>query len=96
MFGGQRAVALGYQQFTGTTLVTPTVPAGVNAAIISIETNPVRYRDDGTAPTTAVGNLIPVTTSGLPFEFTGNINQLLLFPTSTGATINIAYYKLVG
>jgi len=98
MFGGQRAVALGYQQLTATAaLITPTVPTGANAAVISIETNAARYRDDGTAPTAAVGNLIPVTASGLPFEFTGSINQLLFFPVAAGAaTVNIAYYKLSG
>jgi hypothetical protein len=98
MFGGQRSVSLGYQQFAAvTTLQTPVVPSGCNAMVVTVETNQLRYRDDGVAPTGAVGNLIGPTTTETPFEYTGSVNNILFFPNGgTSTTFNVAYYKLVG
>src|SRR5258708_7402308 len=42
----------------GDSVVKPTIPAGTKVMIIQIETNDVRYTDDGTAVTTAVGTLV--------------------------------------
>ena|SRR5437879_5605020 len=49
----------GYQQLTvSTTAVSLTVPAGTQMAVVLNETQPVRYRDDGVAPTASVGVLV--------------------------------------
>lgn len=50
----------GYQQLAvSTSAVALTIPnQAVRMAIILIEDQPIRYRDDGTAPTSSVGTLI--------------------------------------
>ena len=49
-------VCLGYQQITSLTASTAlTVPAGATLAVIVPESQSVRWRDDGVAPTASVG-----------------------------------------
>lgn len=66
------------------------IPAGAIAATISVETQNVRYRDDGTAPTSAVGILIA---SGTVFDYAGPLSSLKFNKVTTGAVLNISYYK---
>jgi hypothetical protein len=56
----QQMNAKGYQQLTvSTASLALTLPAGpVRKAVITVENNPVRWRDDGTAPTSAIGMLV--------------------------------------
>lgn len=51
---------LGYQQLTvSSTAVAFTLPAGpVRMAVVMVEDNPVRFRDDGTNPSASVGTLV--------------------------------------
>ena len=62
---------------------------------ISVETNDVRYRDDGTAPTLTTGLLLQ---SDAVYEFSGfNNTSLLKFQRATGsATVTIAGYRHPG
>jgi hypothetical protein len=87
---------LGYQQISAATLATATsltVPAGAVRADFGV--NPtgtaVRYRDDGTAPTAALGMVI----NGLnypPLPYTGDLAKIQ-FILSTGAPIlDVLYY----
>ena len=88
---------LGYQQITpvpaGTTL---TIPTGTAPRIVEIcvETNNVRYRDDGTAPTTTVG--IPVVvTSTVPtcFQYSGSLTAIQFTQVTSPATLDVSYYR---
>jgi hypothetical protein len=86
---------LGFQQITpvpsGTFL---TVPLAARIAEICVETNQVRYRDDGTAPTTAAG--IPVTgTSTTPFcfQYSGNLTTIQFIQVTSPATLDVSYYR---
>lgn len=51
---------LGYQQVAvSTTAVGLTLPSGVvRMAVITVEDNPIRFRDDGTNPSSTVGVLV--------------------------------------
>lgn len=88
---------LGYQQIAAasTTAATKlTVPAnrlGIKPTwcLIQAETQALRYRDDGVAPTTSVGQLIP---AGATLEYTGDINNIQLINATAGAIANITYY----
>ena len=65
----------GYQQFLAastTAAQSLTVPALAKRAYISAEAQAIRWRDDGVAPTAAVGNLIPVGIT--PFLYEGNLS----------------------
>lgn len=73
-----------------TTLTSLTVPNGATVAQICVETAGVRYRDDGTAPTSTVG--MPVA-SGTCFQYAGPLS-VVQFIAQTGApTLDVAYYK---
>ena len=59
-----RAVPLGYCQISGSSASTLAscsggIPAGATNVVISVETNAIRWRDDGTTPTASVGIHLP-------------------------------------
>lgn len=96
--------SLGYVQFTGVTnaaaiqlgVTAPSnagaktaIPQGANSALIYIEAQGVRWRDDNTAPTSSVG--MPVA-AGQDFLYIGNIPQLQFIGQVSGATVNVTYY----
>jgi hypothetical protein len=83
---------VGTGQF-GTTVASATnltVPAGATIAEICVETNAVRYRDDGTAPTSTIG--IPVA-SGTCFQYAGNLLAIQFIAQTGSPTIDAEYYK---
>lgn len=84
---------LGFQTISPTAATGLTVPAGASIAVMSISTASVNYRDDGTAPTTAAtgGVTLPVTTSGLPFVYMGDLSKIQ-FISATGV-VNVLYYQ---
>jgi hypothetical protein len=88
---------LGYQQLTATQLASAqklTVPAGANVALISVEVAAVRWRDDGTAPTTSIGMYLP---NGLaPFEYSGTLDAIEFIAATGSPLVNVSYYKVVG
>lgn len=82
---------LGYQQITSLSgAQSLTVPTGAIYAIIVPEVASVRWRDDGTDPTSSVG--MPLAT-GASMVFHGNLSVLKFIQQSAGAKLNIAYYK---
>ena len=89
---------LGYQQITSlssaTGLTVPTVDKNGNKqqptfALIVCETQNVRWRDDGTAPTASVG--MPLTV-GTALQYDGDLNKIQFIEQVSGAKLNISYY----
>ena len=90
----QRYRPLGFQQLTGMTSAGAlTVPAGAVVAVMSADTAGVRFRDDGTVPTSAIGVLIP---AGTVFEYSGNLAALSVIQAAGSAVLNVSYYAPVG
>jgi hypothetical protein len=88
-------VPLGYQQLTvGVAAVALTVPAGATQALCELEGNAeVRWRDDGVAPTAAVGMRIQPTAS---VSFSGRALIVALRFIRTAAPdklLNVSYYR---
>lgn len=82
---------LGYQQMTSLSSATaPTVPAGTRYALIQAETQNVRWRDDGTVPTTTVGMRIFVGDT-LKFD-AGCLEYAKFIEETASAKLNISYY----
>lgn len=89
---------LGYQQITSlsasTGLTVPTVDVNGLAckpsiAIITAETQGVRWRDDGTAPTASVG--MPLA-AGATLQYDGDLTQIRFIEQALSAKLNITYY----
>ena len=93
--GGSLSSA-GYQQLTvSTTATSLTVPAGATLGVMIVETNAIRYRDDGTAPTSAVGALFTANAAAPPFPICGNatLQRAQLIRSSADSAVSILYYK---
>lgn len=82
---------LGYQQISSPAASTAlTVPDNSKMAVISVETQAVRYRDDGTAPTAAIG--MPLAAGVSQFEYVGDLSAIRFIQAIAGAVINVSYY----
>lgn len=83
---------LGYQQLSvAGTAATLTVPAGTTLAMLAIESNAVRYRDDGTSPTSTVG--MPMSVGTQNFPYTGYLGGVQFIAQSGTATLDVNYYQ---
>ena len=81
---------LGYQQITSLSASTAlTVPAGATMALIVAETQAVRWRDDGTAPTASVG--MPLAT-GTSLSYDGDLKAIRFIQQTASAVLNVSYY----
>lgn len=85
---------VGYQQLTvSTTAVGLTVPSNAGRAVVVVEAQPLRYRDDGTNPTASVGMLCVAATR---FDIESR-EALLAFKAirsgGTDSVLSISYYK---
>lgn len=82
---------LGYQQLTSlATAAGLTAVAGGRVAIIQAESQAVRWRDDGTNPTTTVGMRIA---AGSDYVYTGNISSLKFIEETASAKLNVSVYS---
>lgn len=61
---------------------------------VSVETNSIRYRIDGTDPTASIGHLV---VAGEYFDLEGetNISRLRMIRASADATVNITYFYVI-
>ena len=81
----------GYEQITALTPVAGlTVPGDARMALIQVLTESVRWRDDGTDPTTTVGMLV---TAGNEFWYTGDLSTIKFLEVTANAEVNVAYYS---
>ena len=92
-------VCIGYQQITSlSSAQSLTVPAtdltGLNQkptfALITPETQTVRWRDDGIAPTASVGMPLAV---GVPLQYDGDLTKIRFIQQSSSGILNISYYS---
>lgn len=89
-------IALGYQQLSSlSSAAALTVPAGATIAEICVETASVRYRDDGTNPTTSVGMLVAPASSTIPscFQYGGPLAAIKFIAVSGSPVIDVSYYQ---
>jgi hypothetical protein len=84
--------ALGCQQITSLASAAPfaSVPTGAKLATVTPEVQPVRYRDDGTAPTASIG---PLLYPGLVWSYSGPLASIQFIQTAASATIDVCFYK---
>lgn len=63
-----------------------------NYALIIAETQAIRWRDDGTAPTAAISGGMPLAV-GTPMEYDGEINKFQFISQAGTATVNVTLYN---
>lgn len=84
----------GFETIAGAAASTAlTVPTGSTKALISVEDQDVRYRDDGIAPTSSVGILLQ---AGREKFYEGGVAGLAAFrliELSASTEVNVLYYK---
>lgn len=90
---------LGYEQIStlsssiGLTVPSKDPTTGLNVmptfALITPETNGVRWRDDGVAPTATVG--MPLA-AGVTLQYDGDLKKIRFIEQTASAKINISYY----
>lgn len=82
---------LGCAQYTSLGTATGlSPPAGATLVALEVETQSVRYRDDGTNPTASVGVLLPV--AG-PWPYSASLTAFKMIQTTASATVNACFYK---
>jgi len=86
--------ALGYTQITNLAAAVGlgTIPAGTEVVMLQCETQNVRYRDDGTNPTSSVGMILVTNTI---YTFTvAQLAAMKFIEAAASAKLNITYYGL--
>src|SRR5687768_12491937 len=78
------AIALSAAPSTGVA-----APIGAYSCYLQAEVQDIRFRDDGTAPTAAIGFILYAGDPPLLFE--GNIDNLRFIEVAVGAKLNVMY-----
>jgi hypothetical protein len=67
------------------------IPPGATMAYLDAETNNVRWRDDGAAPTASVGSLIVAGQPGI--FYTGTLSAMQFIAASGSPLLNVSFYR---
>jgi hypothetical protein len=94
--------SLGYSRFSSGGLATVknlgggtlgAIPAGANYALISVEGQSIRWRDDSTGPT-ATNGMLAVAGSSLFYQ--GSLADFQMVETAAGAVVDVTFYRQAG
>lgn len=69
---------------------TPSFPAKTRLAIVSVQTDAIRYRDDGTAPTASVGT--PSAANTVVIVCANQLGRWQAIRQTNDATLDVDYY----
>lgn len=89
-------VPMGYQQITDlSTAKALTVPCDASgrcatSALIVAEAQAVRFRDDGTSPTAAIGLPLAV---AVPLAYSGTLSAIKFIEQTSGGKLNVLFYR---
>jgi hypothetical protein len=87
----QLASAIGLASVAPVTAITAGGVWIAQGAIFRCEAQNVRWRDDGTAPTGAVGQLI--LPGDLPFYYSGALGAIQFIYAAAGAILNVTFIR---
>lgn len=82
-------VPLGFQQLAIDSSTALTPPVGARTALVHVEAQAARWRDDGNAPSATVGMRLAV---GGELRYTGSLAAIRFISETAGAKINVSYY----
>lgn len=76
---------------SSSSLTSGGIPVGATMAFLQAETADVRYRDDGAAPSAALGNIV---VHGIPgILYTGSLSALQFIALSGSPLLDIGFYR---
>lgn len=78
--------------FTLATWANPTSGGAARMALVTLETNPARWRADGTDPTASVGHLLGAG-DGLKVWGGYDLTSIRFIATGSDATARVTYYR---
>ena len=83
---------LGYVQLSSLSSATGlgAIPAGAIMCLIACENANVRWRDDGTNPTSSVGMLF---SAGQEFQYSGNLAAIKFIAVSGSPVLDVTFYR---
>lgn len=84
--------SLGFEQNTSLSSATglASIPAGADMALLQVTGQNVRWRDDGTNPTTTIGMVL---TSGAdPYPYSGDLTKIKFIESTASAVLNVTYF----
>jgi len=83
--------SLGMETLNGLSAVKglPNVPPKAIYALLQAHGNAVRWRDDGTDPTAAIGHLIP---ADKKYRYISELLKIRFTEASASATLTVTYY----
>jgi hypothetical protein len=84
-----KLIPAGYEQIDPTGVKGLAPPTGARVCIIQTITQNIRWRDDGTDPTTTTGMQLLATRD---FLYTGDLVAIRFLEETAGAQINVSYY----
>lgn len=93
---GVPLIPLGYCQLTSIDAATALsacpggIPAGATLAFVQPEAQAIRYRDDGTAPTTTAGFPLAV---GASLLYAGTLSKVRVISQTSGAKLDVLFYR---
>lgn len=87
-------IPVGYEQINPAAATGLTVPATAEVALIQAEGGKIRWRDDGTTPTGAIGMLVA---DGETLQYNGDLDafELIADGTAAATAVNVSYYRYV-
>lgn len=65
------------------------IPSGTQLLLVQPQTQAIRWRDDGTAPTASIGYPLAV---GAELRYTGQTAKLQVISQTAGAIVNVVAY----
>lgn len=82
---------LGYVQMTslGSAVSLTSIPAGATKVVMQSEAQDVRFRDDGTNPTAAIGMILEVKK---PWTYEGDLKRIKVIEAAGSGKLNLMYY----
>jgi hypothetical protein len=78
---------------SGASLTSGGIPPGANMALLQAEVANIRWRDDGAAPTTAIGMLLIF--GQIPMLYSGTLSNMQFIAASGSPILDVSFYRTV-
>lgn len=89
MVAEKQMQSLGMETLSGLDVVQGLTPGPANYALLQPTAQAVRWRDDGTDPTSTIGHLIP---ADKKYRYIGPLGKIRFIEVKASAILTVTYY----